>query len=156
MHHLTAICQATPFQTQSCLISKISQFFIWLIVYFSWSLITWQIKIADVTWLHFSIVLVRCRMHAGRWFCPIMEAILEIVRKDAGNTSRETDRIKSVVDLYKHSRRERGTLLYKPYRYVLPHRVGLVFAPFGSENGCRLCPFWSGIGYSFRRNYGSV
>ena len=32
----------------------------------------------------------------------------------------------------------------------------MVFAPFGSENECRLYPFWSGIGYGFRGNYGSV
>ena len=48
-----------------------------------------------------------------------------------------------------------GTLLYKTYRYVPPLK-GTVFAPFRSENGYRLCPFWSGIGYCFRRNYGSV
>ena len=47
------------------------------------------------------------------------------------------------------------TPLYKPYRYVPPHRVG-VFAPFWSENWYRLCPFWSGIGYGCRGNYGSV
>ena len=46
-----------------------------------------------------------------------------------------------------------GTPLYKLYRYVPPHRVGL-FAPFWSENGYTLCPFWSGIGYVFRGNYG--
>ena len=50
---------------------------------------------------------------------------------------------------------DRGTLLYKPYRYVPPLK-GKAFAPFRSENGYRLCPFWSGIGYGFRRNYGSV
>ena len=48
-----------------------------------------------------------------------------------------------------------GTLLYKPHRYVPPHRVsGRVFVPFWSENGYTLCPFWSGIGYGFRGNYG--
>ena len=52
-----------------------------------------------------------------------MEVILEIARKDAAYTSRETDRIKSVVDLYKHSGLGGGggTLLYRPYRYVLPN-----------------------------------
>ena len=30
---------------------------------------------------------------------------------------------------------------------------GRVFGPFWSEN---TCPFWSGIGYGFRGNYGSV
>ena len=35
-------------------------------------------------------------------------------------------------------------------------RVG-VFEPFWSQNGYRLCPFWSGIGeYGFRGNHGSV
>ena len=33
---------------------------------------------------------------------------------------------------------------------------GMVFAPFWSESGYRLCPFWSGIGCGFRGNYGSV
>ena len=28
--------------------------------------------------------------------------------------------------------------------------------PFSDQNGYRLCPFWSGIGYGFRGNYGSV
>ena len=46
-----------------------------------------------------------------------------------------------------------GTPLYKPFRYVPPHRVGF-FAPFWSENGHTLGPFWSGIGYGFRGNYG--
>ena len=48
-----------------------------------------------------------------------------------------------------------GSPLSKPYRYVPPHRVG-GFASFWSENGYTLCPFWSGIGYGFRGNYGSV
>ena len=44
----------------------------------------------------------------------------------------------------------RGTPLYKLYRYVPPHWVAWVFAPFWSENGYTLCPFWSGIGrYGF-------
>ena len=30
--------------------------------------------------------------------------------------------------------------------------IGRVFAPFWSENESTLCPFWSGIGYGFRRN----
>ena len=34
--------------------------------------------------------------------------------------------------------------------------LGRVFAPFWSENGYTLCPFWSGIGLGFRGNYGSV
>ena len=32
----------------------------------------------------------------------------------------------------------------------------MIFAPFWSENGYGLCPFYSGIGYGFRGNYGSV
>ena len=39
-----------------------------------------------------------------------------------------------------------GTPLYEPYMYVPPPKGG-VFAPFWSENGYRLCPFWSGIRY---------
>ena len=30
---------------------------------------------------------------------------------------------------------------------------GRVSTPFWSENGCRLCPFWSGIRYGFQENY---
>ena len=34
---------------------------------------------------------------------------------------------------------------------------GRVFAPFSSENGYTLCPFWSGIAYGqLRELYGSV
>ena len=43
-----------------------------------------------------------------------------------------------------------GTPLYK--RYVPPQTVGFL-GPFGLKT---LCPFWSGIGYGFRGNYGSV
>ena len=32
----------------------------------------------------------------------------------------------------------------------------MVFASFWSENGYRLCPCWSGIGYSFRGSYGGI
>ena len=35
-----------------------------------------------------------------------------------------------------------------------PPPKGMVCAPFWSKNGYRLCPFWSGIEYSFRGNYG--
>ena len=45
----------------------------------------------------------------------------------------------------------RGTPLYKPYRYLLPHRVGFL-RRFGLKTGHKLCPFWSGIGYGFRGN----
>ena len=49
---------------------------------------------------------------------------------------------------------ERYTL-FKPY-HVPPQRVWFL-GLFWSENGYRLCPFWSGIGqYGFRGNYGSV
>ena len=33
---------------------------------------------------------------------------------------------------------------------------GRVFAPFWYENGYTLYPIWSGMGYDFRGNYGSV
>ena len=32
----------------------------------------------------------------------------------------------------------------------------MVFAPFRSDNGYKFCPFWSGIGYRFPGNYGSL
>ena len=38
----------------------------------------------------------------------------------------------------------------------LQEEIGMDFAPFLSKNGYRLCPFWSGIGYSFRGSYGGV
>ena len=41
-----------------------------------------------------------------------------------------------------------GTPLYKLYTYE-PPPSGRVFAPFWSENGYTLCPFWSGIGLGF-------
>ena len=47
-----------------------------------------------------------------------------------------------------------GTSLHKLYRYVPPHRVG--FLRRFSENGYRLGPIWSGIGYGFGGNYGSA
>ena len=35
-------------------------------------------------------------------------------------------------------------------------QLAMVCVPFRSENGYKLCPFWSGIGYGFWGNYGSV
>ena len=49
-----------------------------------------------------------------------------------------------------------GTPFYEPYRYVSAAPKGRVFVPFWSENGYTLCPFWSGIEYGFRGNYGSL
>ena len=51
-----------------------------------------------------------------------------------------------------------GTPLYKPYRYVPPHRVGFsaVLVWKRVYTGYTLCPFWSGIGFGFRGNYESV
>ena len=43
-----------------------------------------------------------------------------------------------------------GTPLYKPHMYVPPQREG--FLRCWSENGYRLCPFGSGIGYGSRGN----
>ena len=40
--------------------------------------------------------------------------------------------------------------------YVCAAPKGRGFAPFLSENGYRLCPFWSGFGYGNRANYGIV
>ena len=48
-----------------------------------------------------------------------------------------------------------STPLYKPYRYVPPQKVWF-WGPFGLKKGYTLCPFFSGIGYGFRGNYGSV
>ena len=45
-----------------------------------------------------------------------------------------------------------GIPLYKPCRCVPPWKVGFL-GLFGLKT---LCPFWSGIGYGFRVNYGSV
>ena len=45
---------------------------------------------------------------------------------------------------------------YQPYRSVCAAPKGRVFAQFWSQNGYKLCPFWSGIGYGFWENYGSV
>ena len=52
-----------------------------------------------------------------------------------------------------------GVLPYqhKPKRHVPPPPPkGMVYVAFRSENGGRLCTFWSGIGYGFRGNYGNV
>ena len=45
-----------------------------------------------------------------------------------------------------------GTRLYQLHRYVSP-RVGFL-RRFLSENGYTLCPFWSGMGYSFEGTTG--
>ena len=45
-----------------------------------------------------------------------------------------------------------GTPLYRPYKYVPPKRVW-VLCRFGLKTGCRL---WSGFGYGFRGNCGTV
>ena len=48
----------------------------------------------------------------------------------------------------------RGTPLYKPYRYVPPHRVGSL-RRFGLKTVIHaLCLFWSGIRHGFRGNCG--
>ena len=47
-----------------------------------------------------------------------------------------------------------GTPLYKPYRYVPPHRVGSL-RRFGLKTVIHaLCLFWSGIRHGFRGNCG--
>ena len=40
--------------------------------------------------------------------------------------------------------------------YLIVERNWYGFCAVLSKNGYRLCPFWSGIGYSFRRSYGRV
>ena len=54
-----------------------------------------------------------------------------------------------------HERRQDlgGTPLYEPYTYLPSQRVGFM-GLFGALK--TLCPFWFGIGYGFRGNYGSV
>ena len=55
-------------------------------------------------------------------------------------------------------RREGGgvTPSHSPYRYVPPQRIGFL-GLFGLRMGIdKFCPFWSGIRYGFRGNYGSV
>ena len=58
---------------------------------------------------------------------------------------------------------ERGGLFEKGDRvlnrgftdvYATPK--SMVFEPFCSENGYRICSFWAVIGYGFRGNYGNV
>ena len=53
---------------------------------------------------------------------------------------------------------ERDTPLYKPYRYVPPQRVTMVFALglFGRKTGMHVAHFGLESGYGFRGNYGSV
>ena len=52
--------------------------------------------------------------------------------------------------------RGEDTPLYNPYRYVPPHRIG-VLRHFGLKRVFyKPCPFWFRIGYGFRGNYGSV
>ena len=43
-----------------------------------------------------------------------------------------------------------------PYIRHIGMSKGMVFTPFWSENGYRLCSFWSGIECGFQGNYGSV
>ena len=58
---------------------------------------------------------------------------------------------------YPTDNRGGGTPLYKPYRYVPPHRVGFL-RRLGLSTGIHFAHFgfWSGIGLGFRGNYGSV
>ena len=46
-----------------------------------------------------------------------------------------------------------GLLLYISHIGICATPSGRVFAPFWSENGYKLCPFWSGIRYGFQGNY---
>ena len=49
-----------------------------------------------------------------------------------------------------------GRSYFRNFTVVLCRPKGQGFGPFWFENGYRLCPFWSGIGYGFRTNYRSV
>ena len=46
----------------------------------------------------------------------------------------------------------------KPEKLFGVHYVdyGLFLGIYGPKMGCTLCPFWSGIGCGFQRNYGSI
>ena len=47
-----------------------------------------------------------------------------------------------------------GIPLHKPYRYVLPQRIGFL-GLFGLRMGIdKFCPFWSGIRYGFEGTMG--
>ena len=48
----------------------------------------------------------------------------------------------------------RGVLPYISHIGVCSAPNGMVFAPFWSENGLRLCSFWSGIGIVFKETTG--
>ena len=48
-----------------------------------------------------------------------------------------------------------NTPFFKPYWHAAAPK-GMVFAPFRFENGYKVYPFWSGIGYGFRGNCGTV
>ena len=55
----------------------------------------------------------------------------------------------------------RGTPLYYGHICMFPPRRVWFLVLFGLKTGMQqrryaLCPFWSGIGYGFRGNYGSV
>ena len=49
-----------------------------------------------------------------------------------------------------------GGAYFLNFTVVLCRPKGQGFEPFWFENGYRLCPFWSGIGYGFRTIYRSV
>ena len=49
-----------------------------------------------------------------------------------------------------------GGAYFLNFTIVFCRPKGQGFEPFWFENGHRLCPFWSGIGYGFRTIYRSV
>ena len=74
-----------------------------------------------------------------------MQSVQSVPKKESSDTNLTVEAV---------PRPPGGTPLYKLYRYVPPHRVGLL-RRFGLKMGTQ-CLFWSGIGYGFREYYGSV
>ena len=80
----------------------------------------------------------------------LTSAVMKLIRK---LTLMLTLTFRSVIHP-KGGGRRRDTPLYKPYRYVPPHRVGSS-RRFGLKTVIHaLCLFWSGIRHGFRGNCG--
>ena len=81
----------------------------------------------------------------------LTSAVMKLIRK---LTLMLTLTFRSVIHPKGGGGRRRDTPLYKPYRYVPPHRVGSL-RRFGLKTVIHaLCLFWSGIRHGFRGNCG--